>query len=344
MNLRIDIAEELLGCRLEAGGFAPCPGKQHHTKGAGKRDFRVILDGAPTGFCFHASCADEVAAFNKELRRRIWFAEHGNDPAPRGSWGEDVTPAPTAPLKARPEIDRTKLEEFTRGVPAIDFEWLRRRSPKSVESAKSGFFLDALYEDGDRVLIFTAQYSQGDFLWWVGHGGFRLSPQRGVKAVPSALPAGGREGVWFLVQPVSGKWSINANEAKAGGAAKWSRRWEGEVRVWRYFVLESDELDSAEWLRVVVSFPFPIAAIYTSGKRSIHALVRFDVGSKAEWDAVRNVMRQIVCPLGADPAALSAVRLSRLPGCKRGENLQQLLYLNPNPDHTPIRLLPEARE
>jgi len=42
--------------------------------------------------------------------------------------------------------------------------------------------------------------------------------------------------------------------------------------------------------------------------------------------------------LGADPAALSAVRLTRLPNCMRGENgtLQQLFYLDDAPDDTPI--------
>ena len=87
----------------------------------------------------------------------------------------------------------------------------------------------------------------------------------------------------------------------------------------------------------------PIAAIYTSGKRSIHALVRYDVASKAEWDAVKKSLLQIVAPLGADPAALTAVRLSRLPGCTRAGEMQRLLYLCPNPQSTALRMLPELR-
>jgi len=39
-----------------------------------------------------------------------------------------------------------------------------------------------------------------------------------------------------------------------------------------------------------------------------------------------------LCTLGADPKALTAVRLSRLPQCMRGETgkLQELLYLDPD--------------
>jgi hypothetical protein len=42
--------------------------------------------------------------------------------------------------------------------------------------------------------------------------------------------------------------------------------------------------------------------------------------------------------LGADRKAISAVRLTRLPGCERAEkrSVQTLLYLNGSPDLTPI--------
>ena len=40
--------------------------------------------------------------------------------------------------------------------------------------------------------------------------------------------------------------------------------------------------------------------------------------------------------LGADRGALSAVRLTRLPHAQRGERVQRLLYLNPQPEGVPI--------
>jgi hypothetical protein len=36
---------------------------------------------------------------------------------------------------------------------------------------------------------------------------------------------------------------------------------------------------------------------------------------------------------------MKAVQLTRLPGCKRGERLQKLLYLNPQPDPGGVPLI-----
>jgi hypothetical protein len=124
---------------------------------------------------------------------------------------------------------------------------------------------------------------------------------------------------------------------------KYTRRSQQNVTAWRYFVLESDELSAVDWLRVLVHSALPIAAIYTSGKRSIHALVKIEVPSKSTWDAAKKTLISLVCPLGADPAALTAVRLSRLPGCLRGTELQRLLYLDPSASRSVIRLLPALR-
>ena len=93
----------------------------------------------------------------------------------------------------------------------------------------------------------------------------------------------------------------------------------------------ADVAPMAEWLRLLVQLPLQIVAIYTSGGRSVHALVRVDAASKAEWDTQRDMLVQLLAPLGADPAAMTAVRLTRLPGCLRGESLQELWYLDPRP-------------
>ena len=75
-----------------------------------------------------------------------------------------------------------------------------------------------------------------------------------------------------------------------------------------------------------------------------------NAASKPEWDALRADLVPILCPLGADPAAMSAVQLTRLPGTlrhgSRGKDgktlpfaapcLQKLLYLNPGATAVPI--------
>jgi hypothetical protein len=82
----------------------------------------------------------------------------------------------------------------------------------------------------------------------------------------------------------------------------------------------------------------PISAIYDSGGDSIHALVRVDAESKAQWDEGRDAIKPHLIKLGADPGALSGVRLTRLPNCRREnkKQLQRLLYLTDSPDCVPI--------
>ncbi len=55
----------------EVSGFCRCPGEAFHTSHNGKRDCRVNVDGAPTIFCFHASCTPAVAEANRRLRREL---------------------------------------------------------------------------------------------------------------------------------------------------------------------------------------------------------------------------------------------------------------------------------
>ena len=359
--------------RLLSGTHGPCPG-------CGGRD-RFRFDdksGAGTFICSRGGgepvAGDGVALLmhvrDIEWKEAVNLLGDALGLAPReGERRAPVNPgvaaAPRAPkVESRPEVDREYVAFLIRSTPEVDEEWLRRRSPVDPRGVTAGDFLNALYEPGERVLVFENQRSQGDFLWVAGNpalpdaanvslrGGWRLAQQRGVAAVKSELPQKSKDGVWYLVQPVSGQWEIKPDvtfTADAEGKtrrevdAHYTRRSAVNVRQWRYFVLESDELPMEEWLRVVVTLPVPIAALYTSGGRSVHALVRMPCGSKAMWDAVRDNLRPIVCPLGADPAALSAVRLSRLPGCFRGEREQRLLYLAPNPEPREMRMMKEVR-
>jgi hypothetical protein len=139
--------------------------------------------------------------------------------------------------------------------------------------------------------------------------------------------------VWFLANPCDGEFHWNPREEKD------SRRSEESITSWRYAVVESDKANPGQWLKALVQLCLPISAIYSSGKRSIHALVRIDAGSKAEWDEiVRGELLPALTVLGADPGALTAVRLTRLPNCRREETgkPQRLLYLDSKPDGEPI--------
>jgi len=231
------------------------------------------------------------------------------------------------------EFDLEALRRFHRPDVAADRAWFAARSVRDPRGMSPGDFLEALFRPDEKVLIFTDERSQGQFIHWVGKGSYVLAASPGVPAKSSVLPRGGDTGVFFLCQPVSGQWYANPRAPRMpNGELRLSRRSAEAVTDWRYMVLESDEAPDDLWLNLLAQLPLPIAAIYTSGRRSIHALVRLRVDSKLEWDSVKRQIAPLFTKLGADAGALSAVRLTRLPGCYRGSKLQELIFLNPDPE------------
>jgi hypothetical protein len=287
-----------------------------------------------------------------------------------------TTPGVATPRKTR--FSAAVLERVARLLPHVDADFVRARSPLRPEVQTPATFLLRLYEPGESVLVFTEQESQGL------HVCTCTEPPHDTRCLDH-LVHGHRDGVWFLSNPVDGEYHPNPRQ---GG--KRSRRSEESVTAWRYLLLESDKAEARPWLAALVQMPLRIAAIYTSGRRSIHALVRVDATSKLDWDAKARQLKAVLEILGADPNAMTAVRLTRLPGCYRGEQgppacgpvtrkrwvddplrfdahgdpiwtpaeppcqadtnpwsggqLQELLYLNPNPDRTPICRRPTLAE
>lgn len=215
----------------------------------------------------------------------------------------------------------------------VDLVWLANRSAMDPAEVTAERFLQALYRPGEKVLCFTDDRSQGDAIW-----------------PDERPPLAGPRGVWFLAQPVSGQRLPNPRaEANADGSARTSRRIAECVTAFRYMVLESDEAPVRDWLGFIVQMPLRIEALYTSGGRSVHALVRVDCKTKEEWDAEKQelmpfLMGALMC--GADRGTWSAVRLTRLPGCLRDEkgSAQKLLYIQPGAVLRPICELPVVRD
>lgn len=230
-----------------------------------------------------------------------------------------TTPSTTVVRSPKATFNPDTLNEFASKAPNITELWLAERSPINPAGLSSSATLEHLYHPGEKVLQFSDFYSQGQSLYDVG------------RDPPCETLQNGPNGVWYLVNPVSGLYFPNPRQE-----GRQSRRSEESVTSWRYLVLESDVAPKDQWLSALVQLPICISAIYTSGGKSIHALVRIDATSKQEWDTTRDGFKRILIPLGADEQAMTAVRLSRLPGAYRGASLQKLLYLNPNPQAQPI--------
>jgi hypothetical protein len=232
-----------------------------------------------------------------------------------------VAPAP----EPKPEYDPERLAKLA--APwrdKADLCFLANRSAEDPALVDSARFLELMYRRGEKILAFTDQRSQGQALW-----------------PDEPLPSGGKEGVWILAQPVDGREHANPRTMKK------SRRSAESVTSFRYMLLESDEAPMRDWLGLLVQVPLRIEAIYTSGGRSIHALVRLDAPTKQAWDQEKEELRptlNLFGVAGADLKALSAVRLTRLPGAYRGAKLQKLLYVQPDAPLSPICRIPAIRD
>lgn len=359
--------EAFCGVSIDSNGFSACPfaGVLHDT-GSGHRACRWTwndADGMPHVKCLHAKCQD---AWQEKIRdlyrhlRSLQKAERGGRPS------QPVDPR-NAPLPREPKKQPPRAVPFDPEAAAriADRCWVGEVSPMMLSMISpvdvSGdrrdhgrLLIDTLYKPGEHILVFDRFASQGQFIHTAGSGDFwRLGSEPGVKAARSRrLPHEGPEGVWFLSAPVLGTWQPNPNKRDSAGNALPGRRHTACCTRFPYLVLESDVLDPSTWLRILVQLEAPISAIYTSGGKSLHALVAVGARTAEEFNLKAQAFKRLA-RVGADPAAITAVRLSRLPGCLRlgGKNadgqysryqqprLQQLIYLNPNPGITPLQEL-----
>lgn len=356
MRTHKEIAEGILGYAIDDQGYAPCPGRDSHSTASGERDWRIWFDenGKPHEHCFHHSCQGARDEFMRVLYRAIAAEERGSKGVTKRSVGQlGNRPLPAVPQERKAvasDVDEEMVDNLASrmGDEVVNFEYLRSRSAVAIpkDSGRWGkLLLDALYVRGSKILVFTAFRSQGDFMYEVGGKLWRLGRKPGVQAVESPRwPKGGECGVWFLCAPVTGEWEASPNKKDREGNLLPGRRHGGCCCGFPYIVIESDEVDEEKWLRILVQLADPIVAVYTSGGKSVHALVRVDAATKAEFNMERERFIKRLSCVGADVGAMSAVRLTRLPGCLRHgkENnfgkvtkyekprMQELLYLNPN--------------
>ena len=123
----------------------------------------------------------------------------------------------------------------------------------------------------------------------------------------------------FIPNPVSG--------TPTGDKGGWT---DADITVHRFALVESDILPLDLQLSVLARLPLPIAAIIFSGGKSYHALVRVAAPDAVEYRKDVGRMLALLRPLGFDQSTGNPSRMSRLPGATRGEELQRLIYLNPD--------------
>ena len=182
------------------------------------------------------------------------------------------------------------------------------------------FLVAALFQAGERVNYVTD---------WRRDVRGKVSPQgRGSSVERNCLlsrwrkqPVTGSEaGGWLRMNPMDGNGVGDAN-----------------VTAFRFALLEFDDLPIELQLSFVAKLPLPVAAILTSGGRSIHTWLRVDAPSADEYRAITHKLAAYLWRFGACQGNKSLSRLSRLPGVVRTlgagqDNRQRVIYVNPAPE------------
>ena len=120
-------------------------------------------------------------------------------------------------------------------------------------------------------------------------------------------------GAWVRFNPLDGQGAKNAN-----------------VTEYRYALVESDTIEIEKQNALLRELELPIAVLVHSGGKSLHAIVRIDAPDYTEYRKRVDFLYSICKKNGLviDTQNRNPSRLSRLPGCVRGQNKQYIVDVN----------------
>jgi hypothetical protein len=187
---------------------------------------------------------------------------------------------------------------------------------------QGAYLIDQLFEPGELVNIVTNSIVEHDKARPADAG---LTLERNEwegRLLKSATWQAG--GAWLRMNPLDGRGVADAN-----------------VTAFRFALIECDVIPFDLQLPLLARLPLPIAAIVSSGGRSLHAWVRIDATDYEDFRHDVSRLLGMLADFGVDSANKNPSRMSRLPGVVRGigaqgDGRQQLFYLNPNPKQKAI--------
>lgn len=292
-------------------------------------------------WCYYAyNTLRERGASHEEAK--AYCEHHATRPLKSGDVPNTIA---AADIRLRvPHLDYSpeSLKQMATKLGYFNVEEMKRLSPLNPDKETPATVLRHLFRPGERVLLFDDCASQGYMVWECPPTEDHYNEKLFARHLRPRL---GR-GAWFLANPVTGDWLDLPRLAGEKNPRGRSRRSVENLTAYRYCVVESDKAPPDLWLRLLAQLPLPIAAITTSGGKSIHALIVTNAFDLESWKQVADEIARILVPLGADPATLrTPAQLTRIPGFFRAEKLgwQELLYLNPHPTGKPICSMEERR-
>ena len=120
-------------------------------------------------------------------------------------------------------------------------------------------------------------------------------------------------GAWIRFNPLDGHGVNNENVAD-----------------FRYALVESDSMEIEKQNGIIRQLNLPVVVLVHSGGKSLHAIVRVDADDLKEYQNRVNYLYDVCKKNGLiiDTQNRNPSRLSRLPGCMRGENKQFIVDTN----------------
>ena len=120
-------------------------------------------------------------------------------------------------------------------------------------------------------------------------------------------------GAWIRFNPLDGSGVNNEN-----------------VTDFRYALVESDNMELSAQNGLIRQLNLPVAVLLYSGGKSVHAIVRIEADDQKEYKERVNYLYDICKKNGMviDTQNRNPSRLSRMPGCERGEKKQFVIDTN----------------
>lgn len=291
------IAEELLG-QIDwvdsTSGFCACPGIALHTGGDSPRDCQVFIEGAPTIHCFHDSCSGIVAEANLKLRRAIGSNE-AVVPFNTGQYVRQKKKEHAVSSAARKLLARILEQPW-------EPEEMWESSPYRLDGDPTHDWrrLLGLFRDSDTI--------------WIGDIKDSGSPIHAANfRTVSHWLKGGPEAPAQFTCPATFK-STSYSRSKANILSR------------PYLVVESDTLSKPEigavfrWLNKLL----PLYAVVDTGGKSLHGWFQHPP------EECVPTLKQVLTELQCDRKMFSESQPCRLPGAKRSNRFQSLLFFSPD--------------
>jgi len=307
----------------EVSGYCRCPGESLHTHKTGKKDCRVNVDGAPTIYCFHASCAPVVAEANRRLRQELGSPWTLTLPGGKVLRAGDVLQSSGAILPRETVLARAKVEGRHPGEQLI-LETL---------VAMAGRFKPELFEKfhwpfgqilSDSPLLVADRDPDDQFRTWL-----KLWPAHSTVWVGDIYSTGRPEHAthfrpladWYQIGPAMGNYTCGS-AFKPGTFSRSNANCDGT----RFLVVESDSLTKDEIGAV-------FAYLNNRLRYNLHAIIDTAGKSLHGWfDCPRNKvmedrLKAALTVFGCDPKLFTYSQPVRVPGAWRDGKLQRIVWL-----------------